>query len=218
MKHIHYVNLGYPKAATTWLFENLIQYPGIDYNGIKENSYLPNIGYPLDPYINYYWPYNISLSFAPNQFQLDSKQYKDLNQLATHFSIVLRNPYQIISSLINRYGAKNLNSYTKDLIKLNFFDYQRVVARMISSGLTKPILVLYYDDIEKNPIDVLKTVINHLELPVNQDFFNSYTNTKINSTNHTQEILFDYEETTIINEWIDRASEYFNKNLEHWKR
>ena len=77
MKHIHYVNLGYPKTATTWLFENLIQYPGIDYNGIKENSYLPNIGYPLDPYINYYWPYNISLSFAPNQFQLDSKQYKD---------------------------------------------------------------------------------------------------------------------------------------------
>jgi len=218
MKHIHYVNLGYPKTGTTWLFDNLIQYPGIDYDGIKENLYLPNIGYPLDPYINYYWSYNISLSFAPSQHMLDSKQYKDLNQLATHFSIVLRNPYQIVSSLLNRCGAKNFNSYTKDLIKLNFFDYQRVVARMISSGLTKPILVLYYDDIEKNPIGVLKTVINHLELPVHQDFFNSYTNTKINNTNYTQEISFDHEETTVINQWIDRASEYFNKNLEHWKR
>ena len=218
MKQIHYVNLGYPKAGTTWLFENLIKYPGIDYTGIKENKYLEDFGYPLETYINYYQNYNISLSFSPALWMLDSKQFKDLNQLATHFSIILRSPYEIIESLINAYGAKNKNSFTKDIIKINFFDYRRVVDRMIYNGLTKNILVLYYDDIEERPVEVLKNVINHLSLPIDQNFFKSYQNKKINSTFYTEKIFFDNEEISTINKWIDQASEYFNKDLNHWKR
>jgi hypothetical protein len=102
MKKIHYVNLGYGRSGSTWLFDNLIKYPHIDYCGIKENRYLEFSGYPMDEYIQYYLPYDVSLSFSPGQVFLDSKQFCDLDRVTTHFSVLLRNPYEVCKSLYNQ--------------------------------------------------------------------------------------------------------------------
>jgi hypothetical protein len=104
-----------------------------------------------------------------------------------------------------------------DLLKINFFDYAKVLER-IQSRITKPILVLYYDDIVTHPTGVLRTVVNHLNLPNSEEYFLNYTNNKINGADYRYQLEFSKLEKQTVNTWIDKASEYLKKDLSIWKK
>lgn len=218
MKRIHYVNLGYPKCGTTWLFDSLSRYPGIDYRGRKEYHYLEDIGEPFNKYVDYYKPYEVSMGFSPSYIYLDSKQFIDLNTCTTHFSIILRNPYEIANSLFNFSPTiKNADSYVRDLIKINFFNFPQVISR-VQRNITKPILVLYYENIVSNPANVINQVVDYLGLDYSAEYFLTFANKKINTTTYTRNLTFSDSEKVVLNEWIDQTSDYLHTDLSGWKR
>ena len=60
MKKIHYINIGLPKAGTTFLYHSLIKHPQIDYKSkLKEFHYFTNKFESIDGYINQYASYDI---------------------------------------------------------------------------------------------------------------------------------------------------------------
>jgi hypothetical protein len=225
MKRIHYVNFGLAKTGTTWLFHALTSYPGVDYPcdlTLKENRYLEQVGYPLDGYVNQYKSYDISLSFSPNLCMLDSEQFYDLDRYTTHYSIILRNPYEIANSLYNyqyspNQAPNNNSTFVQDLFKIHYFDSAKIIKR-IKSKIAKPILILYNDQIVENPTAVIEQVVTHLELEYNNEYFDNFTNEKINASRYWGNLTFSKSEIAYMNEGIDRTAEYLNKDLSHWKK
>jgi hypothetical protein len=220
MKKIHYVNLGYGKCGTSWLYHMLIRYPGIDHEpdtssrNRKEYKYLERVGYPFEGYVKYYEDSDISLGFSPDYWMLDSKQLLQLDTVATHYSVMIRNPYEAINSIHN--FMKENSPLPSDMIKIRHFDYGFTIARM-QRLLTKPIQIICYDDIQDNYKSVLENIISHLGLEYSNEYFESITNEKVNSTVYHKYLDFTADEIKILNDSIDRTSEYTGRDLSHWK-
>ena len=216
MKKIHYIHFGYPKTGTSWLYENLINHPAVDFVGMKENDYLTRVGYPVTGYTDYYKNFDISFNFDPNTWNLESKQLAELDNFATHYAISLRNPYDVANSLYNflpDIDILNKSSYVSDLIKINFFDYAQVIGRL-NNHLKKSLFVLYYDDLVCDSTQYYNSLLDHLGLPLTSQIIVGH----VGATEYKDNIKFTDKEIEIINGQIDQASEYLKKDLTKWKR
>jgi hypothetical protein len=201
----HYVNLGTAKTATTWLFYTLMHSNEIDYAGDKE----PDITMltSFEKYNEYYKNYNIGLNFNPNCWMLDSNQLSYINSVATHQSIIFRNPYDFANSLYNFWNSQSLDS---DIFLSSFayyFDYAKILNR-----LNDNIMILYYDDIVNDPQGVVNQITNYIEIaPV------TATPTKINITTYTKYLSFSDKNVKLFNNYIDQFQDCVQKDLLHWK-
>ena len=101
MKRIHYLNIGMAKAGTTAIYNGLISHPEVDFQKEKENFQYSNFGYTLEEYCKYYQDSEVSLNMNTNQWAMESKQISEIDKVATHYSIIFRNPYEFITSLFS---------------------------------------------------------------------------------------------------------------------
>jgi hypothetical protein len=209
------MHFGFPKTGTTWLWENLIKHPAIDYQGLKEDPYLFSCDFSTSGYIEHYKKYNFILDFNPRNWQLDSSQLRELDSIITHYSISLRNPYDLLNSLYNflpRSDDKFDDCWVSDLLDLHFVNFSFILERLYKN-IDKPIHIMFYDDFEKDNQAWLDSCLKHLGLspiPIIDD--------KINVTNYIKERKFTDVEISRINTGINQTAELINRDLTHWLR
>lgn len=215
MKTIHYLHFGMPRTGTTWLFDQLINHPTVDYNGIKEHRFFIANGTPILEYIDYYKSFNISINMNPLNWTMDNQLLLELDSFVTHYSIGFRNPYTCLNSWFNFKNFKNhrLDFFVKEQLELNMADYKKILKR-IKDHVGKQILVLIYDKLIVDPIGYLNTVTDHLGISNHR----TPTLIPINTSTEKQKLQFTDKEVIIINNLINNFSDYIDKDLTHWLR
>ena len=194
---MHYINYGTAKTASTWLFSAL------KLQGTKEPPL--ELVESKDAYLNYFKKQ--SVNFNPNLWQLDSGQIDFLNSVATHQSIIFRDPYTYADSLYNFWGAKSVaENFVVDFKQ--YFDYSEILKR-----LPKRTLVLYHHNIKDNPQTVLNKLTNFLELPPVVAPIGY-----INKTNYKHHLNFSKEDVIMLNDFIKKFEDYVQEDLGHWKK
>ena len=215
MKNKHIINIGLPRCATTWLWNNLTSHPALNnpqYD--KENPIM--LGDAFDSYSSFYSRYPISANFNTNLYIIDTELIKQIGQVTTHISFLIRNPYE----WIERYH--DFLSHNQSIIDfvINFrrTDYRTICKRwIINVPPDTKFKVLYYDDIMKNSKQFLSDYFDFcgLDVILKSDFDNianastQKTRTKLN---------FSTNEKKIINNHITEFSEFVGKDLMHWCR
>lgn len=215
MKKIHYVNLGMPKNGTTSIFFALMSHPLVDFKGIKENYSLLIDGVSIQEYRDYYKDYNISLNFCPMMWAADSLIVNEISSVATHFSIIFRNPYDYVESLYN-YSIHNesYESFVDILLETNQLDYAGILSRWELTIHSKPFIILYYDDLVDNETLVINQIVEFIGLPKN-----SSTVVPLNVNRRKNSKFIPTENQILrINSLIEKFEINTNKNFSHWKK
>jgi hypothetical protein len=215
MKQIHYLHFGMPRSGTSWLFDQLVTHPAVDYTGVKEYPFLVNKGAPMSEYINYYNPFYVSLSMNPLNWAIDSQLLGKLDSFATHYSIGFRNPYTFLNSWFNFTDFKKHRPafYVSEQLELNLVNYTKIIKR-IKQYVHKPVPIMLYDDLVRSPASYLNTVTDHIGIPRHP----APTLIPINTSTEKQKLQFTDKEVIIINNLINNFSDYIDKDLTHWLR
>jgi Sulfotransferase domain len=220
MKKIHYINIGYPKTGTTWLYNNLLEHEQIDHDYIKENDFLV---LPFQTLTDYTLPYEtktISLNFSNTQWRMQPKLIRWLDQYVTHASIIIRNPYVWMDSFYN--FSQQRGKYPKNLsstdifnlcIRQKYFNYAETIKKWQKNLIKNKLHVFFYDDLNNDPNKFYSHVLNLLELE------NRAANTKkMVVTNYISRHNYTEEQIKILNEHICQLEKLQNRDLSHWKR
>ena len=207
MKKIHYINYGTAKTATSWIWHSLIASTEIDYKLIKEPKL--SLCDDFSEYKKFFSSYNISLNFQPNLWKLDLWQLMQLSNLATHTSIIFRNPYSYANSLYNFWKSFGLIANSKNFVNdfKIYFDYLNILQR-----LPKNILVLYFDDIQVDQQKTLDTITSFIDIHHVKAIGHS-----LNKTFYNENLNFSSDDITLINTYIDKFQDYTKKDVSHWK-
>jgi hypothetical protein len=194
---MHYINYGTAKTASTWLFNTL------GFVGVKEPSL--RLVENKDKYLDYFKKQNVN--FNPNLWQLDSSQLKFLSNMATHQTIIFRDPYTYADSLYNFWTrTPDLEDFV--FMFRQYFDYAKILKR-----LSNKTMVIYYDDIKNNPQVVLDNLTKFLEIP-NVTASTTY----VNKTNYKQHLSFSRKDSIMLNEFIKNFEDSVQTDLSHWKK
>jgi hypothetical protein len=205
------------KAGTSALFSSLCQHPQIDFRGIKENFNFSHYDWSLSQYQNYYQSYSVSMNFCVAQWSMDSDQITKLNDVITHSSICLRNPWAFISSLYTftqSYRHQSSEQFVDMMLETNQLDYAGIVSRW-TKYCKKSFLILYYDDLVINQSAVCNQIINFLGLEEHQ----FKPEPPVNVTKETKhQIVYRKDQRDSINKLMTSAETYLNTDLTHWKQ
>jgi hypothetical protein len=201
----HYINFGTAKTASTWVYDTLLTSFEIDYNKDKEPQL--NLTTDRNKYLAYYDSINFAVNFNTNNWRLDSTQLDLLNSVSTHQSIILRNPYDYANSMYNFWKCNMSDDVFFDTFDI-YFDYARILRR-----LTKSIKVLYYDDIVNDPCAVIDSLTEYLG--INNVAPIPY---KINVTHYTSQLIFNKNQISKFNIYIDKLQDTTEKDLTFWKK
>jgi hypothetical protein len=197
MRFKHYINYGTAKTATSWLFKNL------RFNSEKEPSIqIVHNGV----YQNYFAEQDFSVNFNTNLWQLDSYQLALLDSVATHRSVIFRDPYSYANSLYN-FWKSDIDDSIFISTFLQYFDYVPIMKRLPANTM-----ILLYDNIKKDPQAVLDKITNFLEIPSVQ-----LQPMYINKTTYTKTLTFHDRDIIIINNFIDNFEDLIEQDLSHWK-
>lgn len=201
MKQLHYVNYGTSKTGTTWLWQNL--QPLLNCSTDKEPPLTLNNN--LDDYKTYYQSYSISANLNTNLWQLDSNKLAELKKLATHTTIIFRNPFDYANSLYNFWKVDSYSETFVDRFHV-FFDYCKITERV------KADKILLFDDLVDYPQLFLDSITDYLEL----DRTLARTS-PVNMTVYKKDLCFSSKQIKMLNENIDKFQNYLKKDLQHWK-
>ena len=216
MKQQHILNIGFPRCATTWLWNILIDHPMINFPwDQKENSLIFDA--LCNDYENFYNQYDISANFNPNLWMIDQELIKYLGQHATHVSIILRNPYNFIERYYDFVGrSMKPNEFIDFLIGCNYVDYSKIVNRWVTniSSSTK-FKIFYFDVIEANPKIFLSKYFEFINLDaiMTNDVDQIYNETIHQSRTS---LNFTSKQREIINQQIVDFSKTVNTDFSHW--
>jgi len=211
MQKIHYINYGLSKAGTTWLWFQLIKHPDVDFFGPKEDN---NIFFnDRDFYADPYREFDISLNFSPNLTLLPEKKLQALDAVSTHGSIIFRNPYEWIESFYF-FGQPRLDfdSCVDFCISHQLVNFAGILDRVKRSA-SKPLLLLYYNDLELDPQAFYNQVTDYLGLAKQTIQSKRYYATK-----NKQPMPFDPQHVQRINYEIARFQQSTDQDLSSWFR
>jgi hypothetical protein len=202
----HYINIGMPKCGTTWLFDSLIQSTQIDYTGNKE----PPLSYfdTESSYKSYFNKYNYSLNFNPSLWALDRSQIRFIKKYATHCSIILRNPYELVVSLYN--FLKSSDEFDLYIIAIqHHLKYSDIVSRWQNHENFK---IFFYSNLKLNQQEYLNSVTEYLGLlPIS-------ALAPIGVTVYNTPVVFSKWAIQLINDEIFKLEDLIQEDLSSWRR
>lgn len=223
MKKIHYKNIGFPKTGTTWIYKQLLNHPDID-GHVDQNfkEYFPS---KLELYKKKYEKYDISYNLHTSTFTCaygedNYAMPKNIGDIATHITMILRNPYDLLNSYVNYMKNINPNSkmdiYFSDIDNSsfqNFTNFQRIFDNWDQSSI--PVKYMFYDDLVKDQVSFFYEICDYLGI---RRIMNT-TMPPVLVTNKKLTLLFDNKDMiNYINRNISLIEKKFNKDLSHWKR
>lgn len=227
-KHFEYI--GYPRSGSTYLYSLLRNhsYFSESFKKLrKENSMLID-GCAFSEYKKIYDDYQYSLNVCTFTKLLNSSQLRELNEYTDKFFMLIRNPYDYITSMIKYLKLEN---YPTDFSLNNTLDYVRMIDR-IKQNINKPLEIIIFDDLINDTEFVLKKLLDFLELPyeflIKGDELINSSNSFVYSSNTKSSIETDgarilnnplsIHQKEIINQNIDNLSCYLNRDFSSWKR
>lgn len=232
IKH-HYEYIGYPRTGTTFLYSIFKKHPYfVDCfkNLQKENSFLGDGG-SIEEYTKLYAPYTYSMNMYTATRSLNSTQIIELNKITDKFFLILRNPYELLNSLLQFHGGGIYMLYPYIMSQLNYVSLLARLERLIPS---KKLRIFIFDDLEKNKKLFVQEIFKFLNVPYYEtsisgnEFLNSSKTHRYNSLTRSVEeaqtdtILLDMALTikhiTEINSQIDQLTQYLNRDFSSWKR
>jgi hypothetical protein len=209
----HIVNIGQPRAGTTWLWKCAKFDPELD----KENDILME-SLDFDQYVRYYKQYQVSANFQTNLWCVDQAIIQFVQQHATHISFIIRNPFDFVERYFDWiYQEQNTDTLTQYLVSSGYVNYYDIVTRWAAGA--KKFQIFFFEDLERDPTVFFKEYMAFCQLPIAKiDTFNY--NTKVNANPKTEKIKIDFTDDQInfINHEIDRFQQLVDTDLTHWKK
>lgn len=209
----HIINIGYPRCGTTWLWYHLNTQLDLSYLK-KEDSILQNTA-DIEKYRQYYQQFDLSFNFHPHMYLIDQWLIQQLDSVATHASIILRNPYQQLRSYYDLIGfLGDSGEFVDFAINTCIMQYSDIVCRW-RKNLTKSLRIFLFDDIEHNPEIFLQDYLNFCELDLVIDKDPKY-NVKINSSDRKTNLVFSNSACQLINAQIKKLQDTIDRDLTTW--
>jgi hypothetical protein len=236
MKKIHYFHFGLERTATTWIHENFLKHPEVDYDLGKENLFLKfkkdvllanKVFEPekyLENYKDHYKDFNVSFCNNPEDWKLDEETIILLNDVTTHFGISFRNPFDMIKSLYNlrtiHMSASNYpiwlqqnKNWLQTHLDQGYLDYVSILDK-IKSLIKKPLKIMFYDDIVLDQCKYFHDLQDFIGLTK----YDEFVSRKINNRDiYRWKLEFNDTQIKQINNSIDNFSEYYQQDFSHWK-
>lgn len=172
---VDFIGVGVPRCATTWVSSCLAAHPRIGFSSMKETHFFDKIfkaDDDLSLYESYFTedPEKIRGEFTPAYYQ-DENIAKTIKKFfpAVKIIVCLRNPVERAFShyvYSKRKGSGGKQSFKEiirpehPLIKRGF--YYRYLSRFLSHFDKQQVIILYYDEIRRNPIAVLEKLYRFL--------------------------------------------------------
>lgn len=219
MQHKHVLNIGYPKCATTWLWDQLASQSWFSSTREKENYDLIR-GVSVKNYVEEYSKLKITGNFCPLYHALDRYIIDQLsgnkNIIA---SMILRNPFDLYWSLynfLNKDSNITYSAYVRRLIDQQWFNqFYKIIDRWQTYFSPDQFFVFSYDDIAINQEEFLINYCNTLELPI----INTSNKIKSNVTRYRySNNLLDDDLIVKINKDIELLGPQVSFLTEHWKK
>jgi hypothetical protein len=219
MQHKHILNIGYPKCATSWLWDQLTAQSWFSSNREKENYDLIR-GVPVKDYSEEYSKFKITGNFCPLYHALDRyliDQLSDNKNIVT--SMILRNPFDVYWSLynfLNKDPNITYSLYVRRLIDQQWFNqFYKIIDRWQTCFSPDRFFIFSYDDIVTNQEEFLINYCNTLELPT----IDTYSEIKSNVTQYRySNNLLDDDLIVKINKDIELLGPQVSFLTEHWKK
>ena len=222
MKKVHYVNLGTMKTGTTYLYNELLSHPEIDCkHPVKEFHFFTRKFADVRDYARPYEDYDISCNFSTEQWKIQPKLIKILEEYATHSSIIFRNPYEYVLSNYNY--MKQIKITDKDHSFDQYFDQMVVANKLIdyaamvkkwNAHLTRNKLqIFYYEDLLRDPQDFYNTVTDQFGISKK-----TVSSLRINTTRYIEHPDFNKSQISYVNECIEKFEQLVNKDFTRWKK
>jgi len=163
VKKQHIINIGYPKAGSSWLWTNLIKQRWFDQSGCdKENAWLIN-GKGIEEYINQYSQFNYSANFNPAMFAIDRYLIEQLPDIATvRATIIIRDPVDMLWSLYNFTNSSgDFNSAVP--IMMEHGNHPGLIVRRWKEFFKDRFATFLYDELSDT--DFINRYSTHFDLP-----------------------------------------------------
>jgi len=194
-KKPNFIGIGTTKAATTWIFQCLKEHPEICGSSVKDTRFF-NTEYYYRKGLNYYYSFfkncpknSIKGEITPDYIYHQKTPYL----IRKHFPdvkiiIVLRNPIEKIYSEYRFQKIRKLRlsiyktleeAIKKDPMLTKMGYYYKQISKYYDLFPNENILILFFDDIEKNPIEFMKKIYTFIGAK-NIDFIPPSINRKIN--------------------------------------
>lgn len=172
---VDFIGVGAPRCATTWVSSCLAAHPQIAFSSMKETHFFDKIFKPKDDltlYESYFEADTAKIrgEFTP-AYYLDENIAKTIKRLFPEVKIIvcLRNPAERAFShyvYSKRKGSGGREPFKEiirpdhPLIKRGF--YYRYLSRFLSHFERQRVIILYYDEIKKEPQAVLEKLYRFL--------------------------------------------------------
>jgi hypothetical protein len=211
----HIVNIGYPRSGTSWLWHNANFEPRDD----KENQILLS-SLNFEQYTSYYNQFKVSANFQPNLWFVDTEIIKFVNQHATHTSLILRNPFDLVERYFDWiHKEQDVLPLTDFIVFSGMTNYYDVIKRW-SNGAAN-FCIFFFEDLQQDPGKFLNEYLSFcdLPLPVAKSSTVDY-NKKINANKKTKKVKLEFTKHQIeyINAQIEKVQTLIDRNILHWKK
>ena len=221
MKKIHLLNIGYPKAATTWIWDRLSKIPNISFPMEKENPRFWE-GQSVEDYISCYNKWDITANFFTYNFCLERYRIKQLSSIDTaQVSFILRHPLDLAWSL---YFFLNIDrsqiTFDEHCIELLdqswFFSADKIITRW-KEKFDDRFRVFYYEDFAKDNHRFFSNYCKEM-LDLKYDAVD-LDKSMINSTNYSGQNKPQISPalTKRFNMQIEKIQTVVDKDLSHWR-
>jgi hypothetical protein len=219
MQSKHILNIGYPKCATTWLWDQLAAQSWFSSIREKENYDLIR-GISVKQYTQEYSISKITGNFCPANYVLD--RYI-INQLSTNeniiTTIIFRNPFDLYWSLYN-FLENNLqitySNYVRILLEQRWFgEFSKIIDRWQQYFSSDRFFIFSYDDLINDQQKFVIDYSNKLNIPNIQIIKKN----KLNVTAYRySNNLLDNDLIVKRNNAIDDLNQKVPFSISHWKR
>lgn len=221
MKKIHLLNIGYPKAGTTWIWDKLLKIPDMSFPMEKENPRFWK-GQTIEDYVLCYNKWDMTANFFPYNFCLERYRIKQLASIDTaQVSFILRHPLDLAWSL---YFFLNIDQtqltfeeHCVELLEQSwFFSADKIITRW-KQQFDSRLHVFYYDDFVKDNHEFFSDFCEKT-LGLKYDKIDS-DNSIINSTNYLgkSKPRIGTALTNRFNVQIEKIQTVVDKDLSHWR-
>lgn len=183
----HFLGIGFPKAGTTWLYENLRKHPDVYMSDPKELNYFTR-GYaqPLSTYAEKFRPGvgKVCGEISPGYAYLPCQRLSEVRRIVPRARLILmlRNPIeQQWSHAVHdlAYGQnRSIDSIPPEAWRARFEGsaiYQsggmcRIIDRWTSAFGPEQLLIGFYEDVSQQPKELLTRVFQHIGVSSDVDW------------------------------------------------
>jgi len=218
MKKIHYQNIGFPLSDVEWLWDSLLLHPEMDYlqhcldlekvpvKVVDHQRVGDKLNSDLTAYLKEFDSCNVSLNFDEWNFILREDDIQRASEYTTHTTMILRNPYEIISESAQLARLQSCREITSEDLGWIY----KSIRRWASSN--HKFKILWYDDMMDDHVTFYNQLCDFLGLRRSEcePFF--HERGKFSYLGFSRLAIRE------INTQISKIEEMTNEDLSEWKR